>query len=63
MCVELSVEKARRHQALEVMFETCLNHEIVEVMVTPRYLYSVVRESGEPDRRGEGNEEVKGTDR
>ena len=45
--------------SLEVTFEICLDHDNVEVMVTPRYLYSVVRESGESDRRRGGNEEIK----
>ena len=44
---------------MEVTFDMCLDHDKVEVMVTPKYLYSVTRESGEPDKRRGGNEEVK----
>ena len=54
--------RPRRRRALEVTFDMCLDHNKVEVMVTPRHLYSVTKESGESDRRRGGNEEVKGAD-
>ena len=44
---------------MEETSEICLAQDREEVKVTPRYLYSVTQEIGEPERRRGGSEVVK----